>query len=94
MKIFGYTIPEIKKFLVAGAGTAVLIANELLKMNDILPPQVSSWATVVVSLGMAFGVFGVPNLKPDEAPEGVPDPADAETPEAVPAKKRRRIRVV
>lgn len=57
-----YTAAEVRKFITATAGAVLIIANELLTAYaDILPPEVSRWLTVIVAIGTALGVFGVPN---------------------------------
>lgn len=61
MKIFGYEIVEVRKFIAAAVGGAVSIATQILAMGDVVPSEVANWATVVVAIGTAAGVFGTPN---------------------------------
>lgn len=64
MKIFGYEISEVRKFIAAAVGGAVSIATQILAMGDVVPREVANWATVVVAIGTAAGVFGAPNDTP------------------------------
>ena len=56
MLIFGYTIPQVRKFFVATAGVLgiVLTAN-------LLPDGWDSWVSSVAALLTAFATFQVPN---------------------------------
>lgn len=81
MKIFGYEIVEVRKFIAAAIGGAVSIATQVLAMGDVVPPGVANWATVIVAIGTAAGVFGTPNDRKDP-------PTDVE--ETVKAAPKRR----
>ena len=38
-------------------------------MGDVVPSEVANWATVVVAIGTAAGVFGTPNDRKDPPDE-------------------------
>lgn len=83
MKLFGYSGPQVRKFIMAGVGAAVSIATQVLALGDVVPPEIANWATVIVSIGTAVGVFGVPNAQKSEA-----SAEPAKTP--IQAARRRR----
>ncbi|AID58855.1 hypothetical protein PBI_GAIA_35 [Mycobacterium phage Gaia] len=89
MKIFGYEVREVRKFIAAAVGGAASVASQLLAMGDVLPPQVANWATVVVSVATALGVFGVPNHTPGTITRDEPkSPSESLTePARVPRKR-------
>lgn len=70
MKLFGYSGPEVRKFLMAAVGAVASVATQLLALGDVVPPEVANWLTVIVSVCTALGVFGVKN-DPKPAPVGV-----------------------
>lgn len=58
MKIGRYTIPEVRKFLVAASGILVILLNSALaEFADYLPEPVPGVITTIVGIATAVGVF-------------------------------------
>lgn len=53
-----YTIPQIRKAIVAWTGFGVMLANEALtEFVEYIPEDASRWVTVGVGFATAVGVF-------------------------------------
>lgn len=89
MKLFGYSGPEVRKFITAAVGAAVSVATQVLAMGDVVPPEVANWATVIVSIGTALSVFGVPNEKTEKVTPIPTKGRPGESP-TVPLERKRR----
>lgn len=58
MKIGKYTIPEVRKFLIAAAGLLALLGSSFLEeFTGLIPPDWSGPVTWFIGAATAVGVF-------------------------------------
>lgn len=64
MKIGKYTIPQIRKAIVAGAGVVALLATSFLEeFVGVIPPEWDKPVTWVIGAATALGVFLTKNAE-------------------------------
>ena len=62
MKIFGYTLPELKKSIVAFLGGLAFVLSAILETQaDLIPPAALPWIQGFIGLAITFGVFKARN---------------------------------
>ena len=61
MKLFGYELSEIKKFLAAVIGFVIIVGTQVLQFSDVLGPTPTAVITMVVGAATAASVYLLPN---------------------------------